>query len=151
MAPTFIRRSNQITQGHPWLPFSCIHAKSLQPCSTLCDPHRRQPTRLPQARILEWVATSFSNAWKWKVKVKSRSPVWLFATPWTAACQAPLFMGFLRQEYWSGLPSPPPGSLHDKGIEPASAKFYHRQNGFNYNFLLCQMADLWVNDNDSQV
>ena len=55
-------------------------------------PHRRQPTRLPwllQARTLEWVAISFSNAWKWKVKVKSLSHVWLFATPWTAAYQAP--------------------------------------------------------------
>ena len=61
-----------------------------------------------QARILEWVAISFSNAWKWKVKVKSLSRVWLLATPWTAAYQAPLSMGFSRQEYWSGvlLPSP---------------------------------------------
>ena len=57
-----------------------------------------------QARTLEWVAISFSNAWKWKVKVKSLSRVRLFATPWTAAYQAPLSMGFSRQEYWSGLP-----------------------------------------------
>ena len=74
-------------------------------------PHRRQPTRLPvpgilQARTLEWVALSFSNAWKWKVKVKSLSRVWLFATPWTAPHQAPLSMGFSRQEYWSGVPLP---------------------------------------------
>ena len=55
-----------------------------------------------QARILEWVAISFSNAWKWKVKVKSLSRVQLFTTPWTAAHQAPLSMGFPRQEYWSG-------------------------------------------------
>ena len=55
-----------------------------------------------QARILEWVAISLSNAWKWKVKVKSLSHVWLLATPWTAAYQAPLSMGFSRQEYWSG-------------------------------------------------
>ena len=72
-------------------------------------PHRRQPTRLPipgilQARTLEWVAISFSNAWKWKVKVKLLSRVWLFTTPWTAAHQAPLPMGFSRQEYWSGMP-----------------------------------------------
>ena len=58
-----------------------------------------------QARTLEWVAISFSNAWKWKVKVKSLSRVRLLATPWTAAYQAPLPMGFSRQEYWSGLPS----------------------------------------------
>ena len=57
-----------------------------------------------QARTLEWVAISFSNAWKWKVKVKSLSGVWLFETPWTAAYQAPLSMGFSRQECWSGVP-----------------------------------------------
>ena len=55
-----------------------------------------------QARILEWVAISFSNAWKWKVKVKSLSHVQLLATPWTAAYQAPPSMGFSRQEFWSG-------------------------------------------------
>jgi len=49
-----------------------------------------------QARTLEWVAISFSNVWKWKVKMKSLSCVWLFATPWTAAYQAPLSMGFSR-------------------------------------------------------
>ena len=74
-------------------------------------PHRRQPTRLPvpgilQARTLEWVATAFSNAWKWKVKVKSLSRVWLLETPWTAAYQALPSMGFSRQEYWSGVPFP---------------------------------------------
>ena len=72
-------------------------------------PHRRQPTSLPRpwdspARTLEWVVVSFSNAWKWKVKVKSLSCVQLFATPWTAAHQAPPSMGFSRQEYWSGVP-----------------------------------------------
>ena len=57
-----------------------------------------------QARTLEWVALSFSNAWKWKVKVKSFSRVWPSTTPWTAAFQAPPSMGFSRQEYWSGVP-----------------------------------------------
>jgi len=61
-----------------------------------------------QARTLEGVVISFSNAWKWKVKVKSLSHVWLLATPWTAAYQAPPSMGFSRQEYWSGLPLPSP-------------------------------------------
>ena len=61
-----------------------------------------------QARTLEWVAISFSNAWKWKVKVKSLSHVWLLATPWTAAYQAPPSMGFSRQQYWSGVPLPSP-------------------------------------------
>ena len=86
-------------------------AKSLQSCPTLCDPTDGSPTGSPvpgilQARTLEWVAISFSNAWKWKVKVKSLSRVWLLATSWTAAYQAPLSMGFSRQEYWSGVPLP---------------------------------------------
>ena len=81
--------------------------KSLQSCPTLCDPIDGSPpgSLVPgilQARTLEWVAISFSNAWKWKVKVKSFSRVWLLATPWTAAYQAPPSMGFSRQEYWSG-------------------------------------------------
>ena len=63
-----------------------------------------------QARTLEWVPISFSSAWKWKVKVKSLSCVWLLSTPWTAAYQAPLPMGFSRQECWSGLPLPSPKS-----------------------------------------
>ena len=75
----------------------------------LCDPRDGSPPGSPvpgilQARTLEWVAISFSYAWKWKVKVKSLSRVWLLATPWTAAYQAPPSMGFSRQEYWSGLP-----------------------------------------------
>ena len=57
---------------------------------------------------LEWVAISFSNAWKWKVKVKLLSRVQLLATSWTAAYQAPPSMGYSRQEYWSGLPLPSP-------------------------------------------
>ena len=88
-------------------------AKSLQSCPTLCDSIDGSPpgSAIPgilQARTLEWIAISFSSAWKWKVKVKSLSHVWLSATPWTAACQAPLSMGFSRQEYWSGMPSPSP-------------------------------------------
>ena len=61
-----------------------------------------------QARVLEWGAIAFSNAGKWKVKVKSLSHLWLPATPWTTAYQAPLSMGFSRQEYWSGVPLPSP-------------------------------------------
>ena len=55
-----------------------------------------------------------------KVKVKSLSRVRLFATPWTVSHQAPVFMEFSRQEYWSGLPFPSPGDLPDPGIEPGS-------------------------------
>ena len=90
-------------------------AKSLQSCLILCDPIDGSPPgspvpRILQARTLEWVAISFCNAWKWKVKVKSLSRVWLFETPWTAAYQAPPSMGFSRQEYWSGVPLPSPSS-----------------------------------------
>ena len=86
-------------------------AKSLQSCPTLCDPMDCSPPGSPvpgilQARTLEWVVMSFSNAWKWKVKVKSLSRVQLLATPWTAAYQAPASMGVSRQEYWSGVPLP---------------------------------------------
>ena len=86
-------------------------AKSLQSCPNLCYPKDSSPPSSPvpgilQARTLEWVAISFSNAWKWKVKVKSLSLVGLLATPWTAAYQAPPSIGFSRQEYWSGVPLP---------------------------------------------
>ena len=96
----------------PSLSFAAA-AKSLQSCMTLCDPIDGSPPGFPvpgifQARTLEWIAISFSNAWKWKVKVKSFSHVRLFVTPWTAAYQAPPSMGFSRQEYWSGLPLPSP-------------------------------------------
>ena len=85
--------------------------KSLQSCPTLCNPIDGSPPGSPilgilQARTLEWVAISFSNAWKGKVKVKSLSRVRLLATPWTAAYQAPPSMGFSRQEYWSRVPLP---------------------------------------------
>ena len=86
-------------------------AKSLQSCPTLCDPIDGSPPGSPvpgilQARTLEWVSISFSNAWKWKVKLKSLSCVQPSVTPWTAAFQAPPSMGFSRQEYWSGVPLP---------------------------------------------
>ena len=95
------------------------YAKSLQSCLTLCNPIDGSLPGSPvpgilQARTLEWVAISFSNAWKWKVKVKSLSRVRLLATPWTAAYQAPPSMGFSRQEYWSGVPLPLRLFAHDK-------------------------------------
>ena len=91
--------------------FAAAAAKLLQSCRTLCDPTDSSPPASPipgilQARTLEWVAISFSSAWKWKMKVKLLSRVWLLATPWTAAYQAPPSMGFSRQEYWSGFPLP---------------------------------------------
>ena len=100
----------------------CLHAaaataKLLQSCPTLCDSIDGSPPGSPvpgilQARTLEWVAISFSNAWKWKVKAKSLSRVRLLATSWTAAYQAPPSMGFSRQEYWSEVPLASPIGLH---------------------------------------
>ena len=92
-------------------------AKSLQSCPTLCDPIDGSPSGSPvpvilQARKLEWVAISFSNTWKWKVKVKLLSHVWLLATPWTAAFQAPPSMGFSRQ------------TCHSLDDVPISAQFF---------------------------
>ena len=94
-------------------------AASLQWCLTLRDPIDGSPLGSPvagilQARTLEWVAISFSNAWKWKVNVKSLSRVRLLATPWTAAHQAPPSMGFSRQEYWSGMLLPSPKNTWSK-------------------------------------
>ena len=96
--------------------YAAAAAKSLQSCPTLCDPTDGSPPGSPipgilQARTLEWVAISFSNGWKWKVKVKPLSHVRLVETPWTAAHQAPPSMGFSRQEHWSGV-----RQLYEEGI-----------------------------------
>ena len=100
-----------ILKSDPCSAAAAAAAKSLQSCPTLYYPIDGSPPGYPipgilQTRILEWVAISFSNASKWKVKVKSLSRVWLLATPWTAAYQAPPSMGFSRQKYWSGVPLP---------------------------------------------
>ena len=113
--------------SHVWLfvtPWTAAHQASLSIAnsqrllklisiaSTLCDPIDGSPPDFPvpgilQARTLEWIAISFSNTWKWRVKVKLLSCVRLLvATPWTTAYQAPPSMGFSRQEYWSGVPLP---------------------------------------------
>ena len=94
-----------------WCQTATAAAKSLQSCPTLCDcidcsPPGSAVPEILQARTLEWVAISFSSAWKWKVKVKSLSRARLLATPWTAAYEAPPSMGFSKEEYWSGVPSP---------------------------------------------
>ena len=104
---------NGISPSYFWL-FAA--AKSLQSCPTPCDHIDGSPPGFPvpvilQARTQEWVAISISNAWKWKVKVKSLGHFQLLATPWTAAYQAPSSMGFSRQEYWSGVPSPSPEEI----------------------------------------
>ena len=134
-------------------------AKSLQSCLTLCDPVDGSPSGSPvpgilQARTLEWVAISFSNSWKWKVKVKLLSRVRLFATPWTAAYQAPLSMGFSRQEYWSGVPLPSPRSV-TRNVEKQKKRKKKknvtetRKKNFNQyrfkNVKLIELADKYFN------
>ena len=101
-----------------WHAAATAAAKSLQSRPTLCNPIDGSPPGssalgILQARTLEWVAISFSNAWNWKVKVKSLSRVWLFMTSWTVAYQAPRYMGVSRQEYWSGVPLPSQLFWHD--------------------------------------
>ena len=110
----FIFQENKVADALPHFIYAMLcYAKSLQSCPTLWDPIDSSPPGFPvpgilQARILEWVAISFSNAWKWKVKVKSPCRARLLATPWTATYQAPPSMGFSRQEYLSGVPLPSP-------------------------------------------
>ena len=109
MKKTLPNLASHTSVSHPFL-VPTLHpeaaaAKSLQSCPTPCDPIDGSPPVSPvpgilQARTLEWIAISFSNAWKWKVKVKLLSRVRLLATPWTAAYQAVPSMGFSRQEYW---------------------------------------------------
>ena len=102
-----------------------------------------------QARTLEWVAISFSNAWKWKVKVKSLSHVWVFATPWTAAYQAPLSMGVSRQEYWSGVPLPSPSSrlaclINVKTAKISEVAFWSRVNIINFKKTILKNTSLYI-------
>ena len=126
-------------------------AKSLQSCPTLCDPiDGSQPSSpvpgILQARTLEWVSISFSNAWKWKVKLKLLSGVWLFATPWTAGYQAPLPMGFSRQEYWSWVPLPSLLKAHKPEQSHTVCKAVGRtqeNHGIEYH--------LWQGDKESKL
>ena len=134
-----------------WFLIVCIHAsigntvtfrtvaaaaaKLLQACLTMCDPIDGSPpgSLIPgilQARTLEWVAISFSNAWKWKVKVKLLSRVWLLATSWFAAYQTPPSMGFSRQEYWSG-----------RKVKIRLKKFFYNSQNFG---ILLKMTLYWV-------
>ena len=115
-------------------------AKSRQTCPTLCDPIHGSPPDsadpgILQARTLEWVAISFSNAWKWKVKVKLLSCVRLLVTPWTAAHQAPLSTGFSRQEYWSGVPESSSLWLFGETIESSQVynqEMLYKDKSFNH-------------------
>ena len=134
--------------------FNSLHHSA---CPTLCDPIDGSPPGSPipgilQARTLEWVAISFSNAWKWKVKVKSLSCVQLLVTPWTAAHQAPPSMGFSRQEsmgfsrqesmgfsrqeYWSGVPLPSPSSSSSRIMQYFNATAYGQFHCSLHNLFL---------------
>ena len=135
--------------------YAAAAAKSLQSCPILCDPIDSSPPGSPvpgilQARTMEWVAISFSNAWKWKVKVKSLSHVRPLATPWTAAHQAPPSVGLSRQEYWSGVPLPSPmitlqiakqrqqQKLKQHEFKHQHFKIFLVQNSFFSSFLSCE-------------
>ena len=116
---------------HRHLIHAAAAAKSLQSCPTLCDPIDSSPpgSLIPgilQAKTVKWVAISFSNAWKWKAKVKSLIRVWLFTTLWIAAYQAPPSMGFSRQEYWSGVPSLSP-LIHARKNKCAEKRFHKKE------------------------
>ena len=117
---------------------------SFQSCPTLCDPRDDSPPGSPvpgilQARTREWVAISFSSAWKWKVKVKLLSRVPFLATSWTAAHQAPPSMGFARQQYWSGVPLPSPNNyyitqqFHSLVMYARKLKIMHPHKNFYVN------------------
>ena len=127
-------------------------AKSLQSCPTLCDPIDGSLPGSPvpgilQARTLEWVAISFSNAWKWKVKVKSLSHVQPSVTPWTAAFQAPLSMGFSRQEHWSGCHIFSPPVLYFTEFPSSIVTFVHvlylLSGSFYYNIRSTRKETCW--------
>ena len=120
-------------------------SKSLQSCPTLCDPIDRSPPGSPvpgilQARTLEWVAISFSNAWKWKVKVKSLSHIRLLVTPWTAAYQAPPHMGFSRQAYWSGVSLPSPSGM----LLASNPHFIGSMSFFKTRYLVDHLSNLFI-------
>ena len=82
--------------------------------------HNLESTLLGEIPIISDMQMTWPLWQKAKVKVKSLSCVWLFVKPWTVACQAPLSMGFSRQEYWSGLSFPSPGDRPNPGIELGS-------------------------------
>ena len=113
------------------LPLLLLLLLSCFSCVRLCDPIDGSPSgsAVPgtlQARTPEWVALSFSNAWKWKGKVKSLSHVLLLVTPWTAAHQAPPSMGVSRQEYWSGVPLPSPLLYHYQPPNLQLTQHFHK-------------------------
>ena len=148
--PNFNNGSTHIT-AFTMVTAAAAAAKSPQSCRTLCDPIDSSPPGsavhgILQARTLEWVAISFSNVWKWKVKVKSFSRVRLVATPWTAAYQAPLSMRFSRQEYWSGLPLPSLTIVTNYFLFPSTAGAFQFLSCLPHAFpsLTCEALGCWT-------
>ena len=132
--------------------YATAAVKSSQSCPTLWDPIDGSPpgSAVPgilQARTLKWVAISFSNAWKWKVKVKSLSFVWLLVTPWTAVYQGPPPMGFSRQEYWSGVPLPSPMEY----ISFRSVQSLSRVRLFSTPWIAARQASLFITNSRSSL
>ena len=175
MSVNYLPQTSCYISGDPFLSYSkklgslrghaaaAAAAKSLQSCPTLCDCIDGRPSGSPvpgilQARTLEWVAISFSSAWKWKVKVKSLSRVQLLATQWTAAYRAPPSMGLSRQEYWSGMPSPslkrPWNPLNSSSLiySHCARHWTARQIGYNLYlqsaYSLVKKTGLYINDHN---
>ena len=137
-------RHGDYNEQHVTSAAAAAAAQSRQSRPTLCDPIDGSPPGSPvpgilQARTLEWVAISFSNAWKWKGKVKSLSPIWLLATPWTAAYQAPPSMGFPRQEHWSGVPLP----LCTSNLQKEYNLSFHTHTHNYVSWWMCDLTWLW--------
>ena len=119
----------------------CGPAAAAESCLTLCDPIDENPpgSSVPgilQARTLEWVVLSFSNAWKWKVKGKPLSRVQLLATPWTIAYQAPPSMGFSKQEYWNGVSFPSPSVVLDLSYFHVETIGHPQDYHVSYKFMM---------------
>ena len=94
---------------------------------------------------LPWLSShSMTHAGLQSVRAQLPSRVWLLTTPWTAAHQAPLCMGFSRQEYWNELPFPPPGDLPDPGIEPVSPKLQVDSSPLSHTSFKEQVLKEWV-------
>ena len=154
LSPTWLSESHAAQApwnlSFPSLPAAAAAAKLLRLCPTLCDPTDGSPPGSPvpgilKARALEWVAISFSNAWKGKVKVKSLSHVRFLATPWTAAHQAPPSMGFSRQEYWSGVPLPSPPPFLDLVIYTSNLTSFYSYHLLTWLYLYISITSVFSN------
>ena len=149
-----MKQEVKLTSFYLWKLPTAAATKSRQSFLTLWDPIDGSPPGSPvpgilQARTLEWVAISFSNAWKWKVKVRSLSGVRLLATPLTAPYQAPPSMWFSRQEYWSGVPLPSP--LETSSDQIRSDQSLSRVRLFAIPWIAARQASLSITNSRSSL